>query len=128
MGARRGWSPVWWPSGLAWASRRHVRITLTPDRARLENLGSRNATFVGDRRLGEPAPLEDGIPGTTPAAPGWSSTRRACAGARKRRRPEKPSQTSRAWATDPRSGRGSASPRARPGRRCSRRRSPGPRC
>jgi len=41
-------------------SRRHARITVSGDGARLEDLGSRNGTFLGERRLGAPASLEDG--------------------------------------------------------------------
>ena len=41
-------------------SRRHARITVTADGARLEDLGSRNGTFLGERRISGPASLEDG--------------------------------------------------------------------
>lgn len=41
-------------------SRRHARLTLSGDTATLEDLGSKNGTFFGDRRLDAPAPLSDG--------------------------------------------------------------------
>jgi DNA-binding winged helix-turn-helix (wHTH) protein len=41
-------------------SRRHARILVEGETATLEDLGSRNGTWLGARRLGEPAVLEDG--------------------------------------------------------------------
>ncbi len=41
-------------------SRRHARITVRGDEATLEDLDSKNGTFVGETRLTEPAPLADG--------------------------------------------------------------------
>jgi DNA-binding winged helix-turn-helix (wHTH) protein len=41
-------------------SRRHARITIAGERATIEDLGSKNGTFLGDRRLDSPAPLTDG--------------------------------------------------------------------
>ena len=41
-------------------SRRHARITVRGDEATLEDLDSKNGTFVGETRLTEPAPLSDG--------------------------------------------------------------------
>ncbi len=41
-------------------SRRHACITLADDRARLEDLDSKNGTFRGDRRITEPVTLADG--------------------------------------------------------------------
>ena len=41
-------------------SRRHARITVRCDEASLEDLGSKNGTFVGDRRLDARMPLRDG--------------------------------------------------------------------
>ena len=41
-------------------SRRHARIVIHEGRATLEDLGSKNGTFLGDRRLEAPAGLEDG--------------------------------------------------------------------
>ena len=41
-------------------SRRHARIRVTSDRAMLEDLGSRNGTFVRDSRVASATPLEDG--------------------------------------------------------------------
>ena len=41
-------------------SRRHARIVVTEDRATIEDLASKNGTFVGERRLERPTPLEDG--------------------------------------------------------------------
>jgi DNA-binding winged helix-turn-helix (wHTH) protein len=43
-------------------SRRHARITVTNGAATLEDLGSKNGTFVSDRRLSEAATLADGDP------------------------------------------------------------------
>lgn len=41
-------------------SRRHARITVTRDRAEIEDLGSRNGTFLGKRRIGGAVSLADG--------------------------------------------------------------------
>lgn len=41
-------------------SRRHARIVVTPESATLEDLGSKNGTHLGDRRIGAPVPLDDG--------------------------------------------------------------------
>ncbi len=41
-------------------SRRHARIVVTGDSATLEDLGSKNGTHLGDRRIEAPAPLDDG--------------------------------------------------------------------
>ena len=41
-------------------SRRHARIVVTGEKATLEDLGSRNGTWLGTKRLTEPAPLGDG--------------------------------------------------------------------
>lgn len=41
-------------------SRRHARILLEGETATLEDLGSRNGTWLGTRRIDEPAVLEDG--------------------------------------------------------------------
>jgi DNA-binding winged helix-turn-helix (wHTH) protein len=41
-------------------SRRHARILVTSESATLEDLGSKNGTRVGDRRVEAPVPLEDG--------------------------------------------------------------------
>ena len=41
-------------------SRRHARILLTGDTAVLEDLGSKNGTFVRGTRIGDPTPLADG--------------------------------------------------------------------
>ncbi len=47
---------------LRWSgvSRRHARIVVTGGRAFLEDLGSKNGTFLGDKRLTQPASLADG--------------------------------------------------------------------
>jgi DNA-binding winged helix-turn-helix (wHTH) protein len=45
-----------WPG----VSRRHARIVIEGDRATLEDLSSKNGTFLRDERLGAPAPLVDG--------------------------------------------------------------------
>jgi DNA-binding winged helix-turn-helix (wHTH) protein len=42
------------------ASRRHARIQVTGGAARLEDLGSKNGTFLEGRRLSGPADLDDG--------------------------------------------------------------------
>jgi DNA-binding winged helix-turn-helix (wHTH) protein len=41
-------------------SRRHARIVVTDDRATIEDLASKNGTFVGERRLDGPTSLLDG--------------------------------------------------------------------
>ena len=41
-------------------SRRHARIVIEHDEATLEDLGSRNGTYLKERRLNEPAVLRDG--------------------------------------------------------------------
>ncbi len=41
-------------------SRRHARLVVFGDRATIEDLGSKNGTFVEGRRIREPAPLGDG--------------------------------------------------------------------
>lgn len=41
-------------------SRRHARISIAGGKAVLEDLGSRNGTFLRDRRLAAPAELRDG--------------------------------------------------------------------
>jgi len=41
-------------------SRRHARIVVTDDRATIEDLASKNGTFVRERRLDGPTPLHDG--------------------------------------------------------------------
>lgn len=41
-------------------SRRHARITVAGDRAQLEDLGSRNGTFLGKRKVSAPVTLADG--------------------------------------------------------------------
>lgn len=41
-------------------SRRHARIVAAGDQVTIEDLGSKNGTFVGERRLEAPAPLNDG--------------------------------------------------------------------
>jgi DNA-binding winged helix-turn-helix (wHTH) protein len=43
-------------------SRRHARIVVTNDRATIEDLESKNGTFVAERRLEGPTPLHDGDP------------------------------------------------------------------
>jgi hypothetical protein len=47
---------------LRWSgvSRRHARIVVTGDGAILEDLGSKNGTFLHGKRLTRPAPLTDG--------------------------------------------------------------------
>jgi DNA-binding winged helix-turn-helix (wHTH) protein len=47
---------------LRWSgvSRRHARIVVTGGRAMLEDLGSKNGTFLGGKRLTEPESLADG--------------------------------------------------------------------
>ena len=41
-------------------SRRHARIVIEGGTAILEDLGSKNGTFVGEKRLAAPVPLVDG--------------------------------------------------------------------
>jgi DNA-binding winged helix-turn-helix (wHTH) protein len=41
-------------------SRRHVRITIGADGAVIEDLGSKNGTYVNDRRVTGPTPVADG--------------------------------------------------------------------
>ena len=41
-------------------SRRHARITISADLATIEDLGSKNGTFVGDQRVNGSASLSDG--------------------------------------------------------------------
>lgn len=41
-------------------SRRHARIVVDGEKATLEDLGSRNGTWLGSKRLTEPTPLENG--------------------------------------------------------------------
>jgi DNA-binding winged helix-turn-helix (wHTH) protein len=41
-------------------SRRHARIVVTDSQATLEDLGSKNGTYLRERRLEAPAPLKDG--------------------------------------------------------------------
>jgi len=41
-------------------SRHHARIVVTGDRALLEDLGSKNGTYLGSRRIDAPTPLGDG--------------------------------------------------------------------
>jgi len=53
------------PDSVLWidddtVSRRHARIKVEKDRAVLEDLDSRNGTFVGDQRIEVPAVLRDG--------------------------------------------------------------------
>lgn len=40
-------------------SRRHARITVTPEGATLEDLDSKNGTFIGEARVRTPQPLSD---------------------------------------------------------------------
>ena len=41
-------------------SRRHARILVGPDRVVLEDLASKNGTFVRGQRVGDPVDLQDG--------------------------------------------------------------------
>jgi pSer/pThr/pTyr-binding forkhead associated (FHA) protein len=41
-------------------SRRHARIVVSGGRATLEDLGSKNGTYVRGEKVSSPAPLEDG--------------------------------------------------------------------
>lgn len=45
---------------LAGVSRLHALITVSEETASLEDLGSKNGTFLGDRRVDAPTPLRDG--------------------------------------------------------------------
>jgi DNA-binding winged helix-turn-helix (wHTH) protein len=49
---------VWVDS--ATVSRRHARLVVEGDRVTLEDLGSKNGTFVGEQRITVPTPLPDG--------------------------------------------------------------------
>ena len=51
--ARASW---WTPPGV---SRRHARIVINRARATLEDLGSKNGTYLGKRRIAGPTALED---------------------------------------------------------------------
>jgi DNA-binding winged helix-turn-helix (wHTH) protein len=42
-------------------SRRHARIVVKDGKALLEDLASKNGTFLGDVRVSAPVPLEDGV-------------------------------------------------------------------
>ncbi|HVO13203.1 MAG TPA: FHA domain-containing protein [Vicinamibacteria bacterium] len=72
-------------------SRRHARIVVADDQATLEDLGSKNGTYLGDRRLESPALLRDGdnfCLGREPlvfrASPRAASTLTDTAGSRRR--------------------------------------------
>jgi pSer/pThr/pTyr-binding forkhead associated (FHA) protein len=41
-------------------SRRHARISLDADGVVIEDLGSKNGTYVNDRRVSEPTPVANG--------------------------------------------------------------------
>ena len=41
-------------------SRRHVRIVIAAGRATIEDLGSKNGTFVNDQRVEGPTPVVEG--------------------------------------------------------------------
>ena len=41
-------------------SRHHARILIDESGARLEDLGSKNGTYQGGRRVGKPGPWNDG--------------------------------------------------------------------
>jgi DNA-binding winged helix-turn-helix (wHTH) protein len=41
-------------------SRRHARIVVEDEGATLEDLGSKNGTFIGEQKVGSPTPLSDG--------------------------------------------------------------------
>jgi len=62
-------------------SRRHARIRVAGGQATIEDLGSKNGTFVADRRVDSPMPLADGdvirvgsVPVTFKAVAAWGST------------------------------------------------------
>ena len=55
---REGDAASWFDSTSV--SRRHARIVVTDGKALLEDLASKNGTFLGDVRVGAPVPLEDG--------------------------------------------------------------------
>ena len=42
-------------------SRRHARIMVSGNEATLEDLGSRNGTYLGGERVQKPTPLDDGV-------------------------------------------------------------------
>jgi len=85
------------PDSVLWidddtVSRRHARIRVENDRAVLEDLGSRNGTFVGERRIDGPVALRDGdriLLGSLPlrfrASGSPSSTRSARSGSARKR-------------------------------------------
>jgi pSer/pThr/pTyr-binding forkhead associated (FHA) protein len=43
-----------------WVSRRHARIVVAGQAASLEDLGSKNGTFLRGKRISEPEPLRHG--------------------------------------------------------------------
>jgi pSer/pThr/pTyr-binding forkhead associated (FHA) protein len=49
---------IWFESPTV--SRRHARILVAGAAATLEDLGSKNGTFLGGRRLDSPSPVSDG--------------------------------------------------------------------
>ena len=55
---REGDAASWFDSTSV--SRRHARIVVTEGKALLEDLASKNGTFLGDVRVSAPVPLEDG--------------------------------------------------------------------
>lgn len=55
---REGDAATWFDSTSV--SRRHARIVVTAGKALLEDLASKNGTFLGDVRVTAPVPLEDG--------------------------------------------------------------------
>ena len=55
---REGDATLWFDSTSV--SRRHARIVVTDGKALLEDLASKNGTFLGDVRVSAPVPLEDG--------------------------------------------------------------------
>jgi DNA-binding winged helix-turn-helix (wHTH) protein len=55
---REGDAATWFDSTSV--SRRHARIVVTDGKAVLEDLASKNGTFLGDTRVSAPVPLEDG--------------------------------------------------------------------
>jgi DNA-binding winged helix-turn-helix (wHTH) protein len=63
-------------------SRRHALIRVTSGHATVEDLGSKNGTFIADRRVDSPTPLADGdvirvgsVPVTFKVLAVWGSTR-----------------------------------------------------